>query len=164
MLWEVLPEVWVLQGVLLRVLREIGGASGSAPGSAPSCGALTGRALPRALPEAPPISLSTLGRTPRSTPTSGSTSRSTESTSKYFPLQHACDWRMGLQKYPFSIIKHPQDTLSLQNKNWHPRKRKLAPSKKGLATSNLQFWCRHAQKCPPSPIHILEDVNLLFGG
>ena len=40
--------------------------------------------------------------------------------------------------HPFSI-KQPQDNFGLQNVNWHPPKCKLTPSKKGLATSNLQF-------------------------
>ena len=94
----VLWEIGVLGGVLPRVLREIGGAPGSAPESA-QCGASTERALSGALPGAPPISLSTLGSTSRSTPISQSTLGSTsESTFKDVPLQHPCDWRMGLQE------------------------------------------------------------------
>ena len=57
--------------------------------------------------------------------------------------------------HPFSI-KHPQDNFSLQNVNWHPPKCKLTPSKKGLATSNLQFLYRNTQKSPLA--------NLYFGG
>ena len=56
--------------------------------------------------------------------------------------------------HPFSI-KHPQDNFgpqnvngTLQNVNW--------PSKKGLASSNLQFWYRNTQKSPLD--------NLYFGG
>ena len=40
--------------------------------------------------------------------------------------------------HPFST-KHPQDNFGLQNVSWHPPKCKLTPSKKGLATSDLQF-------------------------
>ena len=57
--------------------------------------------------------------------------------------------------HPFSI-KHPQDNFGLQNVNWHPPKCKLTPSKKGLATSNLQFLYRTTQKSPLD--------NLYFGG
>ena len=57
--------------------------------------------------------------------------------------------------HPF-FIKHPQDNFSLQNVNWRPPNRKLTPSKKGLATSNLQFLYRNTQKSPLA--------NLYFGG
>ena len=57
--------------------------------------------------------------------------------------------------HPFSI-KHPQDNFGLQNVNWRPPKCKLTPSKKGLATSNLQFLYRNTQKSPLD--------NLYFGG
>ena len=50
-------------------------------------------------------------------------------------------------------IKHPQDNFSLQNVNWHPPKCKSAPSKKGLATSNLQFLYRTTQKSPLPNLH-----------
>ena len=57
--------------------------------------------------------------------------------------------------HPFSI-KHPQDNFGLQNVNWHPPKCKFTPSKKGLATSNLQFLYRNTQKSPLD--------SLYFGG
>ena len=64
--------------------------------------------------------------------------------------------------HPFSI-KHPQDNFGLQNVNWHPPKCKLTPSKKGLATSNLQFLYRNSQKSPLDNLY-LEGANLHFGG
>ena len=54
------------------------------------------------------------------------------------------------------FYKAPQDNFGLQNVNWHPPKCKLTPSKKGLATSNLQFLYRNTQKSPLD--------NLYFGG
>ena len=77
-------------------------------------------------------------------------------------------WFTGTQStnlfgFPSFSIKHPQDNFSLQNVNWHPPKCKSAPSKKGLATSNLQF-CIELHRNHPSPIYILEGVNLRFGG
>ena len=54
--------------------------------------------------------------------------------------------------HPFSI-KHPQDNISLQNVNWHPPKCKLTPSKKGLATANLQALCRNTQKSLLANLH-----------
>ena len=50
--------------------------------------------------------------------------------------------------HPFSV-KHPQDNFSLQNANWRPPKCKSTPSKKGLATSNLQCWYRNTQEISP---------------
>ena len=75
------------------------------------------------------------------------------------PLTQCCE--SGIQSttlfgdHPFSI-KHPQDNFGLQNVNWHPPKCKLTPSKKGLATSNLQFLYRNTQKSPLD--------SLYFGG
>ena len=63
----------------------------------------------------------------------------------------------------------PQDNFGLQNVNWHPPKCKLTPSKKGLATSNLQFLYRNIQNLPSTiciwraSICILEAEIVLAG-
>ena len=52
------------------------------------------------------------------------------------------------------LNKHSlQDNVSLQNVNWHPPKHKSLPSKKGLATSNLQFLYSTTLKSPLPNFH-----------
>ena len=59
--------------------------------------------------------------------------------------------------------KHTQDNFILQNINRHPPNCESAPSKKGLATSKLQF-CTELHRNHPFPIYMLVGVNLHFGG
>ena len=64
---------------------------------------------------------------------------------------------------PFSK-KHPQDNFSLQNLNWHPPKCELAPPKNGIGDLQSAVFCLELHRNHPSPIYILEGVNLHFGG
>ena len=74
------------------------------------------------------------------------------------PSRRSSPWVHGNPKYqPFL---GPPLFYKAPPRQFQPPKCKSAPSKKGLATSNLQSFCIELHSNHPSPIYILEGVNL----